>query len=208
MLNKIIKEINNLLFVIKNARKVANHHYASKYSLLKFIYYSFLRINRFYVYETNLKNYNSSLMLSPSYQVLQPSIEELSRMRKGKVLPREFYYDQIHGLVRCYVVLCHNEIAYIHWVIFSNEYSRFLKLSPDIAEFSYYTTLDKFRGDNLSAKMMSYISKDLKEEAIKKIIIVTHESNIASIRSIEKAGFVKRYEIKSIGPFNKKLFIS
>jgi RimJ/RimL family protein N-acetyltransferase len=137
--------------------------------------------------------------------VVKPSLEELERIREGKELPREFYYDRIYHTKTCYLVFKEDELAYIHWVLFKDDYNRFLILGDKVAELNYNTTLKKFRGDKLSAKMIAYICEDLKKAGYLKAMGVIHEFNPPSIQAAEIAGFKKVGKIRAWGPFNLKV---
>jgi RimJ/RimL family protein N-acetyltransferase len=203
----LFKSSNKFLITLKNLRKTAYHHYGqSPSSLLKFLYYSAIRVNTFYVYENDLSKELPPHNLGPGFKVMKPTIEELEKIRAEKVLPREFYYDKIYNVKTCYLAFRGDELAYIHWVFFKGDYSRFLVLDNEgVVELNYNTTIPKFRGDWLSAKMMAYISRDLKDLGYKKVMGVIHEFNYPSIKCIKQAGFREVGKIRSIGPFHKKL---
>jgi RimJ/RimL family protein N-acetyltransferase len=164
-----------------------------------------LRINTFIIYKNDLTKKLPPDNLDPEFEVIKPTLEELDKLRLGKTLPREFYYDKIYNVETCYLAFSRSELAYIHWVFFKGDYSRFLILSDGVAELNYNTTLPKFRGRRLSAKMMAYISKDLQDSGYKKVMGIIHEHNIASIKCIEQAGFKEVRRIKALGSFHKKL---
>jgi hypothetical protein len=143
--------------------------------------------------------------LDQNFEVVKPTIEELDELRKGKKLPREFYYDQIHGVKTCYIAIAGNEIAYIHWIYFKGEFNRFLKLKDSSVEFNYNTTLKNFRGRKLETKMLCYILKDLKKMGYKNAFGVVHENNPAALKGAFRAGFKKVAKIRTLGPFNLKI---
>jgi len=196
------------LITLMNFRKTAYHHYGNKLSsILKFIYYSVFGVNTFVVVgiglnvETELPHYP----LDPEFKVLKPSLEELNKLRAGENLPREFFYDRIHGVRRCYLALCRDEIAYIHWVYLKGDYNRFLKLSDHVAELNYNTALPKFRGRRLQTKMLGHILRDLQKEGFKMVVGVVNKNNPASLKGAKRAGFKELGRIKAIGPFNRKI---
>jgi len=204
--NHINQTLKKLMVTLKDFRKTAFHHYGhSPLSYIKFLYYSALRINTFIIYANDLTKKLPPINLEPGYEVLKPTLEELHNIRLGKTLPREFYYDKMYKVQTCYLAFYKSELAYIHWVFFKRDHSRFLILGDDVAELNYNTTLPKFRGQWLSAKMMTYISKDLQNSGYKKVMGIIHEFNYPSIKCIKQAGFREIGRIKALGPFHKKL---
>ncbi len=145
--------------------------------------------------------------IDSDFRVIKPTLDELEIIREGRNLSREFYYDKILNAMTCYIAFHGDEIAYIHWVFFKGDYSRFLVLRDGVAELNYNTTLPEFRGRWLSAKMMAYISKDLQEAKYKKVMGVIHEFNYPSIKCIKRAGFVEVSRIKTLGPLHKKIVV-
>jgi hypothetical protein len=200
--------IKKFILTLKNFKKTAYHHYGGGFlSLFKLLYFSVINLNTFILVGTELDRELPPYHFDPEFRIIKPTLEELGKLREGKDLPREFYYDQIHGVKRCYLVLCKNEIAYIHWVYFKGDYNRFLVLREGVAELNYNTTLPNFRGKGLMGNMVAYISRDLQKEGYKMAVGLTHENNIASIKSTQKAGWGELRRIRTIGPFNRKIKI-
>jgi len=207
-----VKTINTLIykviFTFHNFKKIAYHHYGDHpASLIKFIYYTFLRINTFIIFECDLTALLPQAQLDVIFKVIQPTMEELDRLRSGKVLPREFYYDQLHKVSRCHIALYENEMAYIHWLYSEGDYSRFLKLRQGVAEINYVTTLPKFRGKKLSSQMLIYASRHLQKLGYKKAVIVIHHNTVAFIKNVKEAGFKEVGRLKAMGPFNRKVTV-
>jgi GNAT superfamily N-acetyltransferase len=197
-----------LLFTFRNFKKTAYHYYGnSPLSLLRFVYYSFFRVNTFLVFENDLRGEVPEIELDPKMKVLMPALEELDRVRKGKDLPREFFYDQIHNVKTCLLGFYGGEIAYIHWIYFKGDYSRFLILGEGVCEINYLTTLPKFRGKKLSSMMLAYASKSLQKAGYKKIVVVVHQNNIAFIKNVRRLAFKETRHIKTLGPFNRKIIV-
>jgi hypothetical protein len=209
LLTNINHTLNKLFLTIKEFKKTAYHHYGKNpSSLLKFIYYSLFRINTFYIVGIDFaKKDLPKQNLDPDYRVIKPSLDELEKIRACLNLPREFYYDKIYNLKTCYLAFKNDELAYIHWVLFKGDHNRFLKLSNNVAELNYNTTLKKFRGNKLMAKMIIYICEDLKKNGYAKVVGVAHQLNKPSISATEFAGWEKLGKIKAIGPLNLKVKI-
>lgn len=200
--------IRKIILTIKEIKKTAYHHYGnSMVSIPKFLYYSFLKINTFVIVGFDLTKDIPSLPLDPDFEIQKPTLAELEEMRSGKELPREFYYDQIHGIKTCYVATCGGEIAYIHWIYLNGDHNRFLNLSDGTAELNYNTTLPKFRGRGLMGKIMVFILSDLKKQGYKMAVGVVNADNPPALKSTVKAGFFELHRLKTFGPLNSKFSI-
>jgi RimJ/RimL family protein N-acetyltransferase len=205
----IVKYLNKLVATITNFRNTVHNHYGnSPTSYFRFIYRSLFRINTFHILEKKLDATVQMPDLAPNIKVVIPSMEELEAIRSKNNLPREFYYDKIHNVKKCYIVFIDGEIAYIHWVYVKGDYNRFLLLEDGVAEFNNNTTLVKFRGKNLMTKMMMYMMCDLARQGYKKVIGVVYENNPAAYKSCVKAGFQEVGRIKTLGQFNRKVRIT
>jgi hypothetical protein len=197
--------INKLYFTITNIRKTAYQHYGpSPFSLLKFIYYGLFRVNMFILFENDLKNEIPAYKIDNKFTLLMPSIIELDEMRKGKDLPREFYYDKIHNVKKCFVVTCDGEMAYIHWVYFKGDHNRFLKLEDFSAELNYAYTQERFKGQGLYKYTIAYSTQYLKSVGYKKVIGICHIENYPVIKTLTNIGFREKKRFIAIGPFNGK----
>lgn len=197
--------LEKLIITLREFRKTANHHYgANGLSLLRFLYYSLFRVNTFVAYGADLEKDLPVFDLASDYRIILPTLQELDELRQGLDLPREFYYDKIHHVKECYLVMHGQEIAYIHWVYFQGDPSRFVRLKQGTAELNYNTTLPKFRGQGLMGKMMTYITSDLKRRGYKRVVGIIHEKNYPARRSAEKAGWSEIRRIRALGPFNRK----
>ena len=187
-------------------KKTSYHHYGPHpSSVFKFLYYSLFRINRFILFEKNLAEEIPDISPEPEFQVIIPTMVELDALRGRQELPREFFYDQIHNVKTCFLALHQGEIAYIHWVYFRGDYSRFLNIGEGSAEINYATTLPKFRGRNLSGKMFALSTRYLKKRGLKRVYMLCHEENPPIIKSFKKAGYQEIRRITSIGPFNRRI---
>jgi len=196
---------NKFILTLKDFKKTAYHHYGNRFSsIFKFIYYSLFKINTFVIINFDLSKKTPDYPLDSDFTVVKPTLAELEEYRKGKSLPREFYYDQIHGVKTCYIVLCEGELAYIHWIYVKDDYNRFLKLNDGTFEFNYNTTLPPFRGRGLMGKMFVYILNDQKKYGFQKAVGVINLQNVPALKSAYRAGFEEFGRIKTFGPFNRK----
>lgn len=192
-------------YTFKEFKKTAIHHYGNNItSTFKMLYYSGIHINTFSIYERVLDDSIQSIELESEFRIEKPNIERLGQIRNGRDLPREFYYDKIHGIKNCYLVMCGEEPAYIHWVYVKGDYNRFLILPEWIGELNYITTLPIFRGRKLMVRMMLYTMNDLKKQGFRKAVLVVNIQNPPAIKSMEAAGFREVRKIKTFGYFNRK----
>lgn len=195
-----------LLHTVRDFRATAYQYYGRRWSsMLKFVYYSLFSSNIFIVFGTNLDKDLPVHKLDEGFLIITPTQKELDDLRTGLRLPREFYYDKIHGVKRCYLVTYNGEIAYIHWVYNVGDPSRFLRLREGVAELNYNTTMPKFRGRGLMGKMMAIISSDLKREGYKRVVGVIHSKNPPALKGARKAGWSEITRIRTFGPFNRKI---
>jgi hypothetical protein len=195
-----------LRITLKNLKRTAYHHYGENYySIPKFIYYSIFSVNTFILFGTELTDDLPIIPIDDELIIIKPDSDQLEKIREGKDLPREFYYDRIHGVKNCYLTLKGNDIAHVYWVYFKGDYNRFLKLDDEVAELNYNTALPDYRGRGLMGKMISYIHMDLRNNGVKKVVGVINEKNPPAIKSVTKAGWKEIRRIKTIGPFNFKV---
>jgi len=182
--------LKKLLSTTSNFKKTAYHHYGhSPLSLLKFMYYSGIRINTFIVYENDLTKELCEHNLETDFRVVKPTMEELKKIRSGMDLSREFYYDRIYNAKTCYLAFKDDKVAYIHWVFFKGDYSRFLILRDGIAELNYNTTMPEFRGIWLSAKMMAYISKIKPKSKTRGARVILRKLKISGLNTLGSSLF-------------------
>ena len=206
MNNPRILLFKKLFLTLKEFKKTAYHHYGNSISSIpKFFYYSLFKINTFIAVGIDLNQKLPYLEIDSEFRIIKPDLDDLNRIRSGKNLPREFYYDKIHGVSTCYLALCGDEIACIHWIYLKGDYNRFLKLSPNIAELNYNTTLPKFRGNRLQTKMLCYILRELRENGFRKAVSVINKDNPPAIKGALRAGFKEMERTKTFGPFNRKI---
>jgi GNAT superfamily N-acetyltransferase len=197
-----------LIHTIRKFRGTAYYYYGRRWSsLFKFLYYSLLSVNNFVVYGADLREDLPTYALGEGFSILKPTQEQLDDLRRNRDLPREFYYDRIHGVKKCYIVMYDGDIAYIHWVYTGGNPSRFLRLRERVAELNYITTMPKYRGQGLMGKVMANTSFDLREEGYTKVVGVFHAKNLPAVKSAKKAGWSEMARIRTLGPFNKKLIV-
>lgn len=173
-----------------------------------FFYYTFFRVNVFNIYCFDLTRQAPEPLPMEGIQVLQPTLEELAALRAGRDLPHEFYYDQSHGLTTCQIAVKGGEVAYIQWICQAGDASRFFRLGEGVARITNVTTLPAFRGQQLMTKMFSFTLPVLQEKGYRKVVSAIHSENVASIKSILRAGYRQIGSVRTVGRFNRKTVIS
>jgi len=173
---------------------------------LTFIRYALFRLNRFRILRVNLVALPVLRMDLPGVSFYSPHIDELERLRNSD-LPREFFCDKFHKVGSCCIARLNGVPAYIHWIYYPGDFSRFLKLGDGCAEINYVLTLPQYRGHGISAAAFCHTLHSLKEQGIKNVFAVVHEENIASLKSFARAGFIDVGSTFSFGLFNRKVSV-
>ena len=174
----------------------------------KCVYNLFIRVNEFIIFRKDLVPTDGDPFAGTEFEIRRMPIEELRARRAGANLPKEFYYDISHGWTTCYVVLHHDELAYIHWVVYSGERSRFFRCALGVAELASIIALPRFRGQGLQVKAQTYTCEAERLRGIKALVTAVHNSNTPSIKNMERTGFVELTRMKCIGRWNRKITVS
>ncbi len=176
-------------------------------SWFNYIYYALFRINKFKILMASLEIPLEDGIVPFGIDLLNPPINELECLRSKDKFPREFFCDQFQKVKNCMIALIDGELAYIHWVYYKGDFSRFLSIGSDSAEINYVITMPKHRGRGISTAAFMITLQNLKKQGLKKVYAVVHEENIASIKSFTRAGFVEVGTTVSLGPFNRKVSV-
>lgn len=195
-----------ILSVIDDIKENSRYHYPDqRFAILRYLYFSLFRINRFHVFERDLTDEVPPFQFEPPFRIeIKTDADELRQICDRHNMPRECYYADILDLHICFLLYHEEEIALLYWISLPGQYSRFFKLNPKTAELYYVTTLPGFRGYGLSEKIAHFAAHYLHHEGFDKAVVVIHESNISSIKPIVRAGFNQVRSFVSIGPFNLK----
>lgn len=173
----------------------------------RFIYYSLFRVNKFIIMRFNLDDQKIAESTLPGVSFSHTHQNEIASHRVMDKLPREFFCDLFHKVSNCCLGTCNGAPAYIHWIHYQGDFSRFLKIGSDAAEINYVITLPEFRGHGISTAAVCYSLSVLKEQGLRQVFAVVHEDNIASIKSFVKAGFEGIGSTFSFGLFNWKVSV-
>lgn len=174
------------------------------FSYVKYLYYG-LKVNTFVVYELSLDREFAEKPIGEDVILLKPSTEELDRIREGRTLPKAFHIDKTDGIKCCYLLTKNGEPAYIHWISYHGDKSRFVRLGKKTTRITYIFTMPEHRGEGYYFKMIPATANELRKQGIEKLVTVIHDGNISAIRSVTKAGFSEYARIKALGPFNKTI---
>jgi ribosomal protein S18 acetylase RimI-like enzyme len=200
--------LRKLFFTLKNFKKTAYGYYGNRpSSMMLYIYYGLFRVNTFLIFECDLRANTFESSIESPFRALAPTLEELDHLRKGRDLPREFFYDEIHNVTNCCLALFEEEIAHIHWLYFKGDYSRFLILNDGTCELNYFFTLPKYRGRGISSIMLAHSARHLRELGYEKAAVVVHQNNVSFIKNVKKLPFQEAKRIKTFGPFNRRVAV-
>jgi ribosomal protein S18 acetylase RimI-like enzyme len=175
------------------------------FAFVKFLYYSFFRLNKFYLFELDLAEDPKSFEIESEYQMLSPSLIDLDILRERGIYPREFYMDRINGYQKCHVLLKEGDLVYIHWLRFPGEGCRFTRLKSGTVEITHIFSLPSERGKGLAKKAIAATATKLKYNGFRKMVAVVHEHNIASIKTFETLKFKPERVLKSFGKLSFKV---
>ncbi|MDA8430924.1 MAG: GNAT family N-acetyltransferase [Geobacteraceae bacterium] len=192
------------LMYLKNT--VRSVYGAGAKAWFSFIYYGLFRLNRFRILKVNLEMLPATRLDVPGVSFVSPGLDELESLRAPH-LPREFFCDRFHKVSNCCIARLNGALAYIHWIYFCGDFSRFLSFGEDCAEINYVLTLPEYRGHGISAAAFCHSLHSLRDQGIRNVFAVVHEENIASLKSFGKAGFVDVGSTFSFGLFNRKVSV-
>lgn len=198
---KLIRPLNQLRY-LKNT--VHTFYGNGVRAWFIYFYYGLFRINKFRILQADLVNIVDTPIELSEVAYLIPTINDLDLLRSNKDLPREFFCDKFQKVKTCCVAKVQDELAYIHWIYFKGDFSRFLKIDASSAEINYVFTRPEFRGKNISAGAFKFTIQQLRLKGIKYLYAVVHDENVASKKSFTRAGFEDIGCTYSLGHFNLK----
>ncbi len=124
----------------------------------------------------------------------------------------EFNCHKYDGVNDFFVATDSNMIRHIAWLYKRHDPNRFMILGERDALLQYGLTLPQFRGQGLAPAVQQAAMRYLKDQGFKRMFSLVKSGNQASIRSLEKGGFVKVGQIrflKVLGvQFSKKINVS
>jgi GNAT superfamily N-acetyltransferase len=179
----------------------------SPWAYVNAFYYTFFRINKFIVFEFDLRSENLPLKASCDYQFTSLSLEDLRYLREQITYPREFYMDSIGGLKSNQVLLKNGQLVYIHWLRFPGDVGRFTRLKTGTVEITHLFTLPSERGKGLARVAVAATMSMLKTQGFNKLIAIVHKRNISSIKTFEAVRFKPVQYLTALGQFNFKIDI-
>ena len=170
-------------------------------------YYTFIRINKFIVFEFDLRSETLPFKSAYDYQFTSLSMEDLRSLREQKTYPREFYMDSIGGLTSNQVLLKNGQLVYIHWLRFPGDVGRFTRLKAGTVEITHLFSLPSERGKGLAKAAVVATVTMLKAQGFNRLIAIVHKRNIASVKTFEAVRFKPVQYLKALGQFNFKIDI-
>lgn len=113
-----------------------------------------LRVQRFIVFESEIRGPLPSIQEDPDIEVRQATPENLQSVRQSHPsLPVEFYYDKVYGLRTCFLAFFQGRVAGVSWLSLPGEYNRYFDLQPGEAEGFQIYVLPEFRSYPLSRSL-------------------------------------------------------
>jgi len=162
-------------------------------SLLNAIYFNLIKINRFPVYEFDLKNKIELPVLDKIYEIkVLPAAGLEEYLPKNKTLSREFTIHKIYGIKECVVVLKNNIIVHISWIFVKGNKNRWFDLQKGEASLNYSFTFPEFRGQNLYPCAILVAAQYLKNKGFNKILEAHHENTSNTYNSFQKIKYLKK----------------
>lgn len=163
--------------------------------LLRMVYFNTIKINRFLIYELNLKDIKEDGHDKDGYIIKTIQYDEMEKyLPQNRNLPREFRMHKIHGVKYCTLVLIDNTIAHICWVYMKGDKNRWFNLMGDEAHCNYVFTFPEYRGKGLFPKGLVATSLWLKKKGFRRVLINVHEETVFMINSLQKIP-----EVRNIG---------
>lgn len=162
-------------------------------SFLNIIYYNLIKINRFPVYEFDLKKDFDLPQLDENYEIKVISASELENyLPSNKKLSREFSIHKIHGIKQCVVVLKNKSAVHISWIFIQGDKNRWFNLKKGEASLNYSFTFPEFRGQNIFPQAILVSAQYLKNEGYSRILEAPHENTINTINSFKKIKYFRK----------------
>lgn len=201
--------LERMLRACRQFDEIARAYYGQRpWCYPTYVYYSLLRVSEFVIFRKDLIPAHGDPFAGTEFQIRRLSIEELQDIRENIHLPKEFYCDASRGWKTCYAVFHHGQIAYIHWVCYPGERSRFFRCKGDVAELNYNITLPRFRGHGLSVKAMDHTCEAERSRGTRVMVVSVHNQNIAMIKCMKRSGFEQVGTIKALGQLNRKIAVT
>ena len=125
-------------------------------------------------------------------RVVKGRAADLAAARDGdRSVPWELQCDEYDGVRDFFVYTEDGRLGHISWLYYERDPNRILRLGAGECEVKFCLTLPEFRGRGLYPAALRAIQRYLGERGYRRCFICVRPDNGASIRGIEKAGFVR-----------------
>ena len=170
----------------------------SLYSLLSLIRKSLFRDDTIRIYVLRISQIGD---MEPcalgEIEIKKGTISELVPIEERFApVPWEFRCQEYDGVKDFFVAVNPDGIQHISWIYYQSHPNRIISLGPKDAEIKYCLTLPLFRGKGLYPEVLKTIARYLNQRGFCRVFISVNVDNLASIRGIEKSGFVHISEIR------------
>jgi len=184
--------------------KHINHRFKWAYNILRtggvkslvLAFSNFLYLKRkCYILTYDLSQTIEPPDLSENIVIINSDMKILNDVRKSHLnLPVEFFFDQIDGCRKFYLLLVRIdntlEPGAICWAYDHNQINKVISLSADEIESKHGITMEKFRGMKLFTILTRYMLSDFKSNGYSRIVNLIEEHNHISLKLHKKQGFI------------------
>lgn len=157
------------------------------------------KYKRMYLYSYNLHDAGPRVTCGISVSFRKASIDELSLLHDVMYQDNNELQSRFDQGNVCYVGSVSDKIIYSSWVDFKKMFIPEIDNQIPVQDQEAYVynvrTKSDYRGKGISPYAYSIIANDLRKHDFKRLYVVVEQCNIASVRSIEKAGFKRIREI-------------
>jgi len=163
-------------------------------SLLKVLYYNIFKLNRFAIFEFDLKQeFRGPSLDAQRFSIKIMGHEELRKLTIDmKNLPREFEMHEIDGVRHCVVIMAGDRMGHISWIYLKGDRDRWFDLDDDEAHVNYSFTFPEFRGMAFFPHALFACAEWLKARNYQRILMDVHEETIFMLKSMKKIEGVER----------------
>lgn len=149
-------------------------------------------MENYYLLEKKDKDYCDYLpSLNTEYKIIRHSLKLFSKRGKSRIV--NFYWYLICETCDIFEVYDVKADKLIHFSYIMKSRIKFPFLDKNTFMIGPSFTISEFRGQNIYARVLTYIMKEVDREKTRQVkyVALVRKSNSASLKALEKAGFSK-----------------